>query len=172
MRALVLTALILAGCGNEDPPPGPTWNGLAVGSMCSGFGECAAAIGVVEDDGSGSAVCSTVPGGSNDASEPERCDGRDNSCSGRIDDVDRGRCDRCADAAPDICERCESADSAGIFPSCARGFCDCDRIVGPSVDGFICGCTGDLDCPCGFFCGEIPIGDGAFVAGCAAPGAL
>jgi hypothetical protein len=56
-----------------------------VGQACDGVGECGA--GTVECKASGTGViCSTDPAGSDDESQPEVCDGLDNSCNGATDE--------------------------------------------------------------------------------------
>lgn len=164
-----LPLLLLAACGGA-PPSGevPRWNGIPLGERCAGVGVCANAPGIVERDGAGGAICSTVPGGSADASSPETCDVRDEDCNGTVDDLSEGRCDRCAGLDAAQCAACEAGDERGVFAVC-NTCSDCDRIVGPGIDGFICGCEGTLDCPCGFVCGDIDLGSGVLVDGCRPP---
>ncbi len=167
-RALVLLAVILVACGDDSVESVPEWNGIPIGGRCVGEGVCAETPGLVEADGTGGAVCSTVPGGSADVSSAERCNMLDDDCNGAVDDVSEGRCDRCEGLDATQCAACEAGDDRGIFDTCnACG--DCDRIVGPGIDGFICGCESTLDCPCGFVCGEIDVVPGVSVGGCRPP---
>ncbi|MEL6546480.1 MAG: hypothetical protein AAFQ82_17770 [Myxococcota bacterium] len=165
---LIFSALVTISCGGDETVESPTWVDLPLGSPCAGLGVCSATQGLVESDRDGGAICSTIPGGSADASSAEVCDEQDNDCNGVIDDVSDGRCDRCLGLSDLECLACENGDERGVFDSCAA--CgDCDRILGPEVDGFICGCVDSLDCPCGFICDEVDIGGGAAVPGCRPP---
>ena len=72
--------------------------GLGVGGACVGFGVCGA--GVVECAADGTTTCSTGPGGSEDQSSAEICDGLDNDCDG-IGDLDSDN-----DGVFDLCDNC------------------------------------------------------------------
>ncbi len=68
----------------DDDCDGQTDEDFSVGMPCDGQGACG--NGVRECDGHGGARCSTEPGGSQDQSVAERCDGQDNDCNGAVDD--------------------------------------------------------------------------------------
>jgi hypothetical protein len=60
---------------------------LHYGEPCRGRGACGVAVGVVECDVAHlSGICSTVPGGSADASADEVCNGLDDDCDGQTDE--------------------------------------------------------------------------------------
>ncbi len=64
---------------------GLTWEGIALGDACEGTGECGE--GVVECSlASDLATCSTLWDGSAPEFVPETCNGKDDDCSGTIDD--------------------------------------------------------------------------------------
>jgi hypothetical protein len=75
--------------GLDDDCDGETDNnlflaGVRLGGYCKGRGQCG--IGVVECDEDGGLRCSTNPGGSQDQSKPEVCNGLDDDCNGQTDD--------------------------------------------------------------------------------------
>ena len=62
-----------------------TYQGQPVGAPCEGKGMCSQ--GEVQCSPlDGTVICSTEPGGANDQSDPEACDGWDNDCDGTVDD--------------------------------------------------------------------------------------
>ena len=64
---------------------GFTLDGVPIGLACRALGECG--LGFVECTGDGrGARCSSAPGGSQDASRPEVCNGLDDNCNGLTDD--------------------------------------------------------------------------------------
>ncbi len=72
-------------CDNQDNNcNGETDENFDIGYMCIGIGECG--IGVIECVSTTSATCSTNPGASEDESQPEVCDNRDNDCDSQIDE--------------------------------------------------------------------------------------
>ncbi len=76
--------------GVDDDCDGATDEGFAIGEACVGVGACAGISGVLECESLTAARCSTQPGGSDDQSSAEVCDGVDNDCSGLADDGDAG----------------------------------------------------------------------------------
>ena len=66
-------------------------DGVPVGEPCDGSGDCGSAVGVVEclpPGAGGGTLCSTSPGGSQDQSQSEMCDGQDNDCDGFTDEAE------------------------------------------------------------------------------------
>ena len=62
-----------------------TWEGLALGDGCDGVGECGAGVVECRSDGT-AATCSTNPDGSVHGDKAEDCNGKDDDCSGAVDD--------------------------------------------------------------------------------------
>ena len=69
--------------GIDQDCDGDVDEGFMIGRACTGNGACGS--GVFECRG-GVAICSTEPGGSDDASQLETCDGVDEDCDGMIDE--------------------------------------------------------------------------------------
>lgn len=63
---------------------GLQYEGQAMGSACDGRGECGP--GEVECGAHGMPICSTDPGGSQDLSQSETCNGLDDDCDGETDE--------------------------------------------------------------------------------------
>jgi len=61
------------------------WEGLFLGEVCDGFGECGEGVVQCCPD-NGQALCSTMPGGLDDEAEEELCDGLDNNCDDQTDE--------------------------------------------------------------------------------------
>jgi hypothetical protein len=70
--------------GVDNDCNGEIDEGFGLGGTCVGTGACGA--GMVECNGAGGVRCSTMPGGSQDQSQPETCDGLDNDCDGTADE--------------------------------------------------------------------------------------
>ncbi len=64
---------------------GFTLDGVPVGMGCVGVGRCGTGVVECAEDGTGTR-CSTMPGGSHDASLPEACNGADDDCDGETDE--------------------------------------------------------------------------------------
>ncbi|MBI5609183.1 MAG: SUMF1/EgtB/PvdO family nonheme iron enzyme [Deltaproteobacteria bacterium] len=103
-----------------------TFKGLFIGDPCTGQGACGS--GAVECGSDATAVCSSNPGGSADASIAEICNNKDDDCDGETDEV-------CVDADKDgfctgsvavtaACKVCQAAgdcddNSAAVNPGTA-----------------------------------------------------
>ncbi len=71
--------------GLDNNCDGATDEGFDVGGSCNGAGECGR--GSIECDGAGATRCSTEPGGTEDESSMELCDGsNDEDCDGSVDE--------------------------------------------------------------------------------------
>ncbi len=104
------------GADNDCDPNGAIDNGFNIGNACTGFGVCGA--GTVEcdpADPNAMNFCSTMPGGSQDASSTEICDGLDNDCDlmtdedfmvGQLCDINAtfGVCCDLSNTTPLMCE--------------------------------------------------------------------
>jgi hypothetical protein len=84
--------------GADDDCDGTADEGFDLGMACMGLGACGS--GVAECDAAGGARCSTAPGGSEDASGPEACNGVDDDCDGTIDEDGGCGGDTCETAPP------------------------------------------------------------------------
>jgi len=120
-----------------------------VGTQCDGLGECG--IGTFECKNSSESRCSTEPGGTEDQSIAELCDGRDNDCDGALDedfDVFGSDCNNCG-----ACGReCYCGGAAGHATGiCEEGVPGCIcldgyyNVNGDNDDGCECQSDGSLD---------------------------
>jgi hypothetical protein len=103
-------------CDHEDNNcDGDIDEGFAVDATC-GAGICTG--GVRECAANGTAVCSTMPGGSGDLSVPETCNGEDDDCNGIEDDVV---------CVPGTERPCDAGGGAGSGSQvCTNELCDWD----------------------------------------------
>ncbi len=144
-----------------------TLAGAAIGERCEAAGACGP--GVVECSGDArGALCSSGPGGSTSAVEPERCNGLDDDCDGLTDQgvplPEEAVCSRsgvCAAVAPPVCSggawRCDYAALAGFEGarelSCDGLDNDCDGATDEdlTLDGAPVGgaCVGEGACGLG-----------------------
>ncbi|MCK6573893.1 hypothetical protein L6V77_22680 [Myxococcota bacterium] len=168
--------------GRDDDCNGVIDEDFELGGPCDGRGACGQ--GRYECRPGGDRGCSTAPGGSDDRSRPETCDGRDEDCDGAVDeDFDLqaslehcGRCQRaCAlDGALAAC-----VGGACTIAGCRRGFHDID---GLPANGCEYACTPspsqeevcdarDNDCD-GLVDEDWPVGDLCVVEGECGQGAL
>src|SRR5690606_14284659 len=102
---------------------GDPLNGLDVGGACTGLGACGA--GVRECALDGSVRCSTMPGGSADASQPEVCNGVADDCDGTPDQGGPGAGVSCSTGLAGVCAsgttECRGADGIVCAPSVTPG---------------------------------------------------
>ncbi|MBM4320792.1 MAG: hypothetical protein FJ125_12780, partial [Deltaproteobacteria bacterium] len=95
----------------DDDCDGATDEGFGIGLPCAGVGACPA--GVRECAGPDATRCSTLPGGSDDRSGPESCDGWDEDCDGEVDEEVEG-CVVCGwDGSADL-SGCTTIDHRGL----------------------------------------------------------
>ncbi|MFT7579277.1 MAG: hypothetical protein ACI9MR_000940 [Myxococcota bacterium] len=98
-------------------------DGAAVGGGCDGTGACG--VGVVECRGDlAGVVCSTDPGGSDDASVDEVCNNTDDDCNGATDEG--------LGVADSTCRLVGLCNVQNVGASCQAGvwFCDYDGVEG------------------------------------------
>ena len=149
--------------GVDDDCDGLTDEDFGVGNGCDGGGECGA--GLVECATLATTICSTAPGGSNDKSAQDLCNGKDEDCDG---DTDEGFaigtfCDagglcgagtvECATLATTRCSTDPGGSQAGNDQELCDGVDnDCDSgtdedfMIGQTCDGEgSCG-LGELEC--------------------------
>jgi hypothetical protein len=143
--------------GLDDDCDGLVDDGFNVGLACDGVGACGA--GVIECRTPTTTGCSTDPGGSQDQSQPELCNGVDDDCDGQTDDAPGGVGDPCS-AGVGACQQngvtiCSGgAEVCGVGPGAPQAeLCngiddDCD---GPVDEDFGVGvqCDGVGECGLG-----------------------
>ncbi len=111
--------------GLDNDCDGDTDESFGVGAACLGRGECGQ--GVRECAGTLMSRCSADPGGTQDGSVPEVCDGLDNDCDASTDEVDAGCA--CAPGSTQPCGRDEgecvsgtqTCDASGAWGACTGG---------------------------------------------------
>jgi hypothetical protein len=122
--------------GLDNDCDGETDESYGVGGACAGVGACSGA-GVVECDGDGVARCSTAPGGSEDASRAERCDGTDDDCDGLTDEG----ADEVCDGADNNCDG-EIDEGLRLMTACDTGGLGACRVgqvlCAPQGGGTVC----------------------------------
>jgi len=96
-----------------------TYQGIALGEPCIGIGECG--MGRVECGSDGSVICSSNPGGSEDSSTEEVCDGLDNDCDGQTDED--------IEVQGDPLSLCDISGVCALHPDLVRLRCDNGTIV-------------------------------------------
>jgi hypothetical protein len=123
-----------------DVDEGFTWNTQPLGQACNGSGACG--IGLVECHADASlAVCSTEPGGTEDQSYDEVCDGQDNDCDGFTDE------DEDLDGDLAICADQGVCDDPNLQVSCVEGVWTCLLEELPAYQAVEVFCDGlDNDC--------------------------
>jgi hypothetical protein len=104
--------------GRDDDCDGLTDEGYQVGTACTAPGECGQ--GALECVSERAVGCSSGPGGSQDRSAAELCNGLDDDCDGETDED-----------YPEVGTACDGDDS----DFCANGIWACD----PEGHGVICG---------------------------------
>jgi hypothetical protein len=116
--------------GIDNNCNGKVDEGFDVGQDCAnGVGACQVAAKTVCSASFGSVVCGGVVG----KPRMETCDGIDNDCNGRVDDVpgqiggDSQNCGGCGIACPAVTNSSAACLMGGCVSMCATGFVDADR---------------------------------------------
>ena len=107
---------------------------LGVGEPCQAEGICFNHVGVVTCvEGSTTALCSTGPGGRDDVSQAEVCNGADDDCDG---EVDEGL----------FYEALDSGDSIPVGAECGVEGTPCESMTVGCLDGVPTCCLGSQPC--------------------------
>lgn len=115
------------------------------GAACRARGVCGLAAGVVECSVAGRGICSTEPGGSADKSGPERCDGLDEDCDGRVDE---GVTYNEGGVRLSVGQPCGRGICQGTTVSCAGGVAVCpglERLSDEVCNDLDDDCDGEVD---------------------------
>ncbi|MGM0574616.1 MAG: MopE-related protein [Myxococcota bacterium] len=124
---------------------GFTWLGKSLGESCEPTGQCGPGVVECSLDGE-SATCSTGPGGSEDESVAELCNGLDDDCDGETDEEEE------LDPGTSECSQTGVCEGTNTDLACVSGSwsCDFDAIEGyespeASCDGLDNDCDGETD---------------------------
>ena len=137
--------------GVDNNCDGATDEDLGKGVQCQVAGVCGA--GIIECDDGGGVRCSAGPGGSEDRSSAESCNGLDDDCDGQTDEG----CDDDGDGY------CDVTMARTVMAACQPGDCDDEsRPVHPGADE---GCDGiDTDCDTRPGADELDLDEDGFLA--------
>jgi hypothetical protein len=127
--------------GRDNDCDGRIDEDFSVGKRCKAKGDCG--YGKIECKDNHSTICSTAPGGSQDSSSREICDGKDNDCDGIVDeDFDIGK--PCKSKGVCGSGKIECAGEMRVRCSSSPGGSE-DRSSKEICDGKDNDCDGDVD---------------------------